>query len=98
MGLRQKHDPVSKLCPKPELQAIRSANRKLVGKCHFLPSIVKWLQVKKKKTDSILIVLPSCPFFPPPSPLYHAIAYFLLFTLFLAHFLHLPPVTPDPPP
>lgn len=40
MGLRQKHDPVSKLCPKPELQAIRSANRKLVGKCHFLPSIV----------------------------------------------------------
>lgn len=40
VGLRQKHDPVSKLCPKPELQAIRSANRKLVGKCHFLQSIV----------------------------------------------------------
>lgn len=63
---------------------------KLVGKCHFLPSIVN-NRSEKKRTESRLIVLPSCPFFPPSSPLYHAIAYFLLFTLFLAHFLHLPP-------
>lgn len=40
MGLRQKHDLVSKLCRKLELQAIRGTKRKLVGKCHFLPSIV----------------------------------------------------------
>lgn len=38
--LRQKHDLVFKLCPKPELQAIGSANRKFVAKCHFLSSIV----------------------------------------------------------
>lgn len=53
MGLRQKHDLVSKLCPKPELQAIQGANRKLVSKCHFPPWIVnnrsgyKW---KKRPT------------------------------------------------
>lgn len=51
MGLRQKHDLVSKLCRKLELQAIRGANRKLVGKCHFLPPIVNNRSGYKWKKD-----------------------------------------------
>lgn len=61
MGLRQKHDLVSKLCPKPELQAIRSANRKLVGKCHFLPSIVNNRSGYKWKKRLTLFSLSSPP-------------------------------------
>lgn len=53
-------------------------------------------QVKNRPT--LLIVLPSCPVFPPASPLYHTIAYFLWFTLFLAHFLHLLPAEGWEPP
>lgn len=53
-------------------------------------------QVKNRRT--LLIVLPSCPVFPPTSPLYHTIAYFLWFTLFLAHFLHLLPAEGWEPP
>lgn len=76
---------------KPELRALRSANRKIVGKCHFLPSIVNNRSGLSKKRKTQLSSHCPRPFFPPSSPLYHAIAYFLLFTLFLAHFLHLRP-------
>lgn len=97
--LRRKHDSVPKLCPQSELQAITSANRKLVAKCHFLPLIVNNRSGLKWKTDRLFSL--SCPpaqSFPPTSPLYHTIAYFLWFTLFLAHFLHLLPTEGWEPP
>lgn len=89
--LRQKHDPVSKLCPQSELEAIRSANRKLVAKCHFLLLIVNNRSGLKWKTDRLFSL--SCPL-PSLSSNISALSYHCIFPLIYS----LPGSFPSSPP